>query len=273
MASGEGVAICWAMNPESIRALPARSIIAVTGEEARDFLQRVVTCPVADIGDGDLRAGALLTPQGKIIADFLVHGRPDGVLIELPGASAEALAKRLSMYKLRAKAEVRVSDDLAVIVGEGTPDPRSPALPPRSIRPRAETDGIGAGDAAQAEAEIAAGVPAFGRDYGDANVFPTDVNLDLFGGIGWKKGCFVGQEVVSRMKRRGTIRKRTVRLDFDAIAPAAGTEATLGDTALGTITSSAHSHALAILRLDRLEDAREVEAGDLTAKVVLPEGV
>jgi hypothetical protein len=261
------------MSSDSPARLTDRAVIAVTGEEARDFLQRVVTCPIADISDGDLRAGALLTPQGKIVADFLVHGRPDGVLIELPAASAEALAKRLSMYKLRARAEVRVSEDLAVIVGEGTPDPRSTALLPRSIRPRAETEGIAAGDAAQVEAEIAAGVPAFGRDYGDADVFPTDVNLDLFGGIGWKKGCFVGQEVVSRMKRRGTIRKRTVRLDFHGSAPAAGTDVALGDTALGTITSSTGSHALAILRLDRLEDAQEVEAGGLMAKVVLPPNI
>lgn len=273
MASGEGVAICWAMSSDSPARLTDRAVITVTGEEARDFLQRVVTCPIADIVDGDLRAGALLTPQGKIIADFLVHGRPDGVLIELPAAAAEAFAKRLSMYKLRAKAEVRVSEDLAVIAGEGAPDPRSTALPPRAIRARAETAGSPAGDTSQAEAEIAAGVPAFGRDYGEADVFPTDVNLDLYGGIGWKKGCFVGQEVVSRMKRRGTIRKRTVRLDFDGDVSAAGTDVTLGDTALGTITSSANSHALAMLRLDRLEEAREVEAGGLMAKVVLPEGL
>lgn len=273
MASGEGVAICWAMSSDSPACLTDRAVIAVTGEEARDFLQRVVTCPIADISDGDLRAGALLTPQGKIIADFLAHGRPDGVLIELPAASAEALAKRLSMYKLRARAEVRVSEDLAVVVGEGTPDPRSAALPKRAIRPAAEAASLPSGDVIQAEAEIAAGVPAFGRDYGDADAFPTDVNLDLYGGIGWKKGCFVGQEVVSRMKRRGTIRKRTVRLDFVGDAPASGTDVTLGDSALGTITSSANSHALAILRLDRLDHAREVVVEGLTAKVVLPEGL
>ena len=273
MASAQGVAICWVMSFDSPARLTDRAVIAVTGEEARDFLQRVVTCPIADISDGELRAGALLTPQGKIVADFLVHGRVDGVLIELPAAAAEALAKRLSMYRLRAKAEVRLADNLAVTIGEGAPDPRSAALPARAIRPAADAASLPSGDAVQAEAEIAAGVPAFGRDYGDTDVFPTDVNLDLYGGIGWKKGCFVGQEVVSRMKRRGTIRKRTVRLDFDGPAPAAGTDVTLGYTALGTITSSAGSHALAILRLDRLEDAREVESGGLTAKVVLPEGL
>lgn len=273
MASAQGVAICWAMNSDSPARLTDRAVVAVTGEEARDFLQRVVTCPIADISDGELRAGALLTPQGKIIADFLIHVRPDGVLIELPAAAAEAFAKRLSMYKLRAKAEVRLAEELAITVGEGTPDPRSAALPPRAVQSRAETAGYQAGDASQGEAEIGAGVPAFGRDYGEADVFPTDVNLDLYGGIGWKKGCFVGQEVVSRMKRRGTIRKRTVRLDFEGNAPEAGTDVTFGDNALGTITSSAGPHALAILRLDRLDDAREVEAGGLAAKVVLPEGL
>lgn len=273
MASAQGVSICWAMTADSPARLSERAVIAVTGEEARDFLQRVVTCPLADIADGELRAGALLTPQGKIIADFLVHGRGDGVLIELPAASAEALAKRLAMYRLRAKAEVRLAGDLSVIIGEGSADPRSTALPPRSIRQASEANDLPAGDADQAEAEIAAGVPAFGRDYGDTDVFPTDVNLDLFGGIGWKKGCFVGQEVVSRMKRRGTIRKRTVRLDFGGSAPAAGTDVTHDDMTIGAVTSSAGSYALAILRLDRLGEAREVLAGGAIASVVLPEGV
>jgi|TARA_R100000455_G_scaffold21468_1_gene10909 folate-binding protein YgfZ len=260
------------MSIESPARLTRRAVISVTGEDARDFLQRVVTCGVVDLADGDIRPGALLTPQGKIIADFLIHGRADGVWIELPTDSAPALVKRLSMYKLRARAAVTLEDGLAVVTGDGASDPRSPRLPRRAIVAASDASGLMVGDEAQSEAEISAGIPAFGRDYGEAEVFPTDVNLDLFGGIGWKKGCFIGQEVVSRMKRRGTIRKRTVRLHCEGQALVAGTDIMLDDVRIGAVTSSAGSTALAVMRLDRLEDARVVQVAGHDAQVDLPDG-
>ena len=261
------------MSTDSPSRLLRRSVITVTGDEARDFLQRVVTCDVTDLDDETICPGALLTPQGKIVAAFLIHGRRDGVVIELPANAASALVKRLSMYKLRAKADVGLAEGLTVMVGEGAPDPRSSALPPRAIRPLPQAAGLLPGDAAQSAAEIAAGIPAFDRDYGEAEVFPTDVNLDLYGGIACKKGCFIGQEVVSRMKRRGTIRKRTARLEFDGEAPSAGTDVMHGDMRIGAVSSAMGSAALAVLRLDRLEDVRTVDVGGVAAKVNLPEGI
>lgn len=234
------------------KRLVRRAVISVEGADARELLQRVLTLDFATLATGNIRPAALLTPQGKILFDGLVHGIEGGVFLDVHGEAADALVKRLSMYRLRARADIARRDDLAVVTGDGAADSRHAGLPPRAVVP-ADAAPSDAGDDAQDAAEIALGIPAFGRDYGEADVFPTDVNLDLYGGIGWKKGCFVGQEVVSRMKRRGTIRKRSLGLSFDGTAPPAGTPVMAGDTPLGEITSSAGPHGIARLRLDRLD--------------------
>lgn len=241
--------------------LSFRAVISVEGPETRDFLQRVLTLDFSTLDTGAIRPAALLTPQGKVVADILVHGVEGGVFLDVYGEAADALVKRLSMYRLRAKATLARREDLAVMAGEGAADPRHADLPPRAVVPADEAP-ASEGDRAQDAAEIALGVPAFGRDYGEAEVFPTDVNLDLYGGIGWKKGCFVGQEVVSRMKRRGTIRKRSLGLAFDGDAPVAGTPVMAGETPLGEITSSAGGTAIARLRLDRLEGHEDAVTAD-----------
>ncbi|MEE2567452.1 CAF17-like 4Fe-4S cluster assembly/insertion protein YgfZ [Hyphobacterium marinum] len=249
--------------------LARRAVISVEGEESRDFLQRVLTLDFATLDTGAIRPAALLTPQGKILVDFLVHGIEGGVFLDVHGEAADALVKRLSMYRLRAKADIALREDLVVVAGKGAEDPRHAGLPTRAVV-RSEDAPAGDGDADQDAAEIAQGVPAFGRDYAEADVFPTDVNLDLYGGVGWKKGCFVGQEVVSRMKRRGTIRKRSLGLTFEVEAPAAGTPVMAGDTPLGEITSSAGEAAIARLRLDRLEGHEDGIAADgMTARITV----
>jgi len=234
--------------------LEHRAVISVEGPDAHDLLQRVLTVDMAGLEVGAIRPGALLTPQGKILSDFLVHGIEGGVFLDIHAEAADALVKRLSMYRLRADVQIVRRDDLKVIVGKGAADPRHADLPPRMVVPPHDAPQT-AGDTAQDAAEIAAGVPAFGRDYDEAQVFPTDVNLDLYGGVGWKKGCFIGQEVVSRMKRRGTIRKRSLALSFDGDAPLEGSKVMAGETPLGAITSASGSHAIALIRTDRLDAA------------------
>tara|TARA_R110002072_G_scaffold138415_5_gene281587 strand:- start:808 stop:1611 length:804 start_codon:yes stop_codon:yes gene_type:complete len=242
-------------SPDPLPArLARRAVISVEGPDTRDFLQRVLTLDFSTLETGDIRPAALLTPQGKIVTDCLVHGIEGGVFLDTHAEAADALAKRLTMYRLRADARIVRRDDLAIVSGLGAADPRHEALPPRAVMQAADAPDA-TGDGAQDKAEIACGIPAFGRDYAEAEVFPTDVNLDLYGGVGWKKGCFVGQEVVSRMKRRGTIRKRSLALTFDTDAPAAGSAVMAGETPLGAITSSSGHNAIALIRLDRLEAA------------------
>lgn len=254
-----------------VNHLSGRRAIIIRGPEAREFLQRVITTDMKRCEPGTLETGALLTPQGKVLCDFLIHGEDDGVVLDVPAEAAESLVKRLSLYRLRARADISLDENVFVVSGTGVPDPRSPGLPPRAIS-REKPDRDGTQD--QADLEIANGVPAFGRDYGEAQVFPTDVNLDLYGGIGWKKGCFIGQEVLSRMKRRGNIRKRTVSVASASRDLAAGETVTAGGTPLGTLTSSAGQNALGLLRLDRLEAAAEPPAIDGGPVVItLPAGL
>lgn len=248
--------------------LADRSVITISGPDTREFLQRVITTDMGRLDPDAILPGALLTPQGKIVADFLIHGTDDGVVLEVWNGAADALVKRLSLYRLRAKADIALQPDLAVAAGNGAADPRSAGLPPRSIVERAS----GADEsAAQAEREIAAGVPAFGRDYGEAEVFPTDVNLDVYGGIGWKKGCFVGQEVLSRMKRRGTIRKRSARVTVQNGNLAAGSGLTAGETVIGQLTSVAGNRGIALIRTDRFEKAEmPLRVNGQPVEVMLP---
>ena len=254
-----------------IHTAPARTILSVSGPEARALLQRVITADVERLEAGQCRPGALLTPQGKLAVDFLMMADGDTVWLDVPASAAEAFAKRLSMFKLRAKAEIVINTDLAALWSEqpfegSAPDPRFGEGVHRGI-------GEEAGDAISLDAlEIEHGIPAFGRDYNEAGVFPTDVNLDVYGGIGWKKGCFIGQEVVSRMKRRGTIRKRSLAVSFDSDAPPAGTPITAGTTTLGEITSAHGHHAIALIRLDKLDSASEApQAADQPARIALPD--
>jgi folate-binding protein YgfZ len=257
--------------PDFLTALPDRAVIAVTGADARTFLQRVITRGPEDLPEGGAQLSALLTPQGKILCEFLIFDDGvGGIMIDAPANEADGLIKRFTLYRMRAKAEITRRDDLAVAAARGdgaaelttvalaaAPDPRNAALGLRAIVPAGTPD---PDEAAYHAARIAAGVPEFGVDYGPAEVFSTDVNHDLMGGIDYKKGCFVGQEVASRMHRKGGVRKRTVRLGFGGDAPQPGTDLSAGETPLGQITSAAAGHALALVRVDRL--AKAAEAGD-----------
>lgn len=255
---------------EFLTSLPDRAVIAITGEDARSFLQRVITRGPDGLEDAGALFSALLTPQGKVLADFVLFDDGEGgLLIDAPASEADGLLKRFTLYRLRAKAQIERRDDLAVAAARGAgeaelktvalslaADPRSPGLGVRAIvpagGPEAETEGYHA-------ARIEAGVPEFGADYGAGEVFPTDVNHDRLGGVDYKKGCFVGQEVASRMHRKGGVRKRTLRLTFEEAAPPTGTEVRGGEAPLGAITSSAGPLALALLRTDRA--AKALEAG------------
>ena len=236
--------------------LPNRSILVLSGPDTLALLERTVTHTVADWAEGEARHGALLTPQGKIIADYIAHRTAEGVQIDVHADAAEDLLKRLKMFRLRSAVEIVRDEGLVSAINvDGVVDPRDARLPRRSI--------VAAGDAAEPlpgwdALAIAAGVPEWGRDYRAAEVFPTDINMDLMGGIDYRKGCFVGQEVASRMKRKALIRKRTVRVRGSGLAP--GAEVRAGTSLLGTVTSAVDGDGLALLRTDRF--AKAVQSGE-----------
>jgi folate-binding protein YgfZ len=252
----------------STSQLSDRSVIAITGTDTREFLQRVITTDMKTCLPDTMVPGALLTPQGKIVCDFLIHGRDDGVLIDIWSEAAEALVKRLALYRLRADAVIELRDDLRITTGTGIADPRSPDLPPRLISTDTKAPD---GTRRQSVLEIRAGIPTFGRDYQSVDVFPTDVNLDLIGGIGWKKGCFIGQEVLSRMKRRGNIRKRSAAVVTDERQIVKGAEILADDKPVGMVTSADGKNGVAILRIDRLAAAENGPTIDgLPVEIQLP---
>jgi folate-binding protein YgfZ len=250
-----------------------RGVIRVSGEDARDFLQNLVTNDLDPVTPERAGYGALLTPQGKIIGDFLVIAVADaeggGFLLDAPLLQVPDLMKRLKLYKLRAKV---VLDDLsetsAVIVstdGSALPadsglvydDPRLPALGQRAVTDRADVESVAPGDPETYHARrVALGIPNGGRDFAYGDTFPHEALLDQLGGASFRKGCYIGQEVVSRMQHRGTARTRIVPVIFTGgIACETGAEATAGPKTIGRIGSGANGRGLAMLRLDRVSDA------------------
>jgi tRNA-modifying protein YgfZ len=277
--------------------LPDRGVIKVSGEDARDFLGGLVTTDVTRLKPGLARFGALLTPQGKIVVDFLIAEAPEGhgggFLLDCPRALTQGLADKLRFYKLRAKVAVEnLSDGLGVIAawdGQAAAlpdlafaDPRHPDLGLRILTPqhlvRTVADLIGADltDSAAYDAHrIACGVPRGGLDFSYGDAFPHETNMDRLSGVDFDKGCYVGQEVVSRMQHRGTARSRIVRIALDGAAPEPGASVLAGDKVVGTMGSAAGGLGLALIRLDRVADALDaglaLTAGGVSLRLADPD--
>lgn len=252
--------------------LSDRGVIQLAGDDARTFLNGLVTSDVSALAAGDARFAALLTPQGKIVVDFLVLANDDALLLDCPRALAAALAQKLGFYKLRAKVTVEnLSDryDVLALWDGAAPlgasvfaDPRDPALSCRVViakgsAPQAsETLGAELTNEAMYDAHrIACGIAKGGVDFAYGDAFPHETNMDRLSGVDFGKGCYVGQEVVSRMQHRGTARTRIVRVTFDGAAPASGAQIVAEGKPIGTMGSSSDTIGLALLRLDRAADA------------------
>jgi folate-binding protein YgfZ len=279
--------------------LSDRGVIKLNGDDARGFLNNLITSDIEAVEPGAGRFGALLTPQGKIIADFLVTqvpaGHGGGLLLDCPRALAQGLADKLGFYKLRAKVTVEnLSDALGVLaVWDGelalTPDlaftdPRNAELGWRIVVPvemaHKTAAMIGAElveESAYEAHRIALGVPRGGLDFSYGDAFPHESNMDRLAGVDFTKGCYIGQEVVSRMQHRGTARTRIVRVGLDGPRPEAGVEIRAGEKSVGTMGSSTTGAGLALLRLDRVADAFEATlpllAGGIPIHVTDPDDI
>lgn len=237
--------------------LPDRALLLVTGEHVLAFLQGLVTCDVAALSPGHWAYGALLSPQGKILHEvFIIH---DGtqVWIDCVAAEREALFRKLILYRLRSKISIATPDDVAVAVGQGGliagDDPRNDSLGQRAVVRSGP-----AGDASNYHVHrIALGIADGAADIGSDHMFPHEANFDLLHGVSFTKGCYVGQEVVSRMQHRGTARNRILPVTAEDTLPAMGSEVRSGDKLTGILLSSAGSFGLALIRLDRLAESSQ----------------
>lgn len=254
----------------SCAILESRALLTVKGEDAPHFLERLVTCEVEELAPGGLAFGALLTPQGKILFDFFVYRQDDGFLLDTDASRAEELAKRLAFYRLRAKVEIGPADPDARVVAcwgdpaSGTADPRLAAMGTRSVAPDGDLKEITATEADWHAHRIRLGMPQGGLDHGWGETFPHEALMDTFGGVDFAKGCYVGQEVVSRMQHRGTARSRIVSVSAASPLPPAGTPVEAAGKSCGTMGSSAGTLGLALLRLDRVAEAM-ASGGEITA--------
>lgn len=236
----------------------ARSLIRISGPEARPFLDNLLTQDLTRLADGGVAYAALLSPQGKVSADMLVWAQGDALVLDADTARGDALMKRLTMYKLRAQVTLEDAGGALNVLVSDAPfdgalaDPRLPALGYRALaRGDEHADGAAWYDARR----LALGVPDLARDTEPEEVFGLEALLEELNGVDFKKGCFVGQENVSRMKRRATTRKKFCPVTFDGDAPAYGTPVKAGEAEVGTIRTGTDGRALALLRLDRAMDA------------------
>ncbi len=249
--------------PLNIASLGNRAVIGLTGEETLPFLQDLLTCNVEALKPGEAAHGGLLTPQGKILFDFLVLATPDGALIDCDAGQRDGLLQRLTMYKLRRAITLAAQDDLGVGAawGDGAvpqiegamayADPRLDALGQRIIAPASALENITNASAEDyAAMRIALGV-ADSAETGSGEMFPHEANYDQFGSVDFRKGCYVGQEVVSRMQHRGTARSRIVPVEAASALPAAGTSVMAGERQSGSLVAASGSRGLALVRLDR----------------------
>ncbi|TPW32010.1 CAF17-like 4Fe-4S cluster assembly/insertion protein YgfZ [Pararhizobium mangrovi] len=244
-----------------------RALLAVTGPDAESLLQGVITPDLPSLPAGEARPGALLTPQGKILFDFLISRTgPHGFHLETARENAAGLLKRLTLYKLRAKVEIAEVEDIAIAVvwGEapenGIHDTRFSETPVYRVYEENPPETQKADPGEYAALRIRDGVAESGSDFALSDAFPHDVLMDLNGGVSFRKGCFVGQEVVSRMQHRGTARRRIAILDGDApLVTGHALEAT--GRSVGTLGTCEGTQALALVRADRVREA--VAAGEV----------
>ena len=251
-----------------IASLPDRAVVEIRGEGTLTFLQDLVTANVATLKPGNAAHGALLSPQGKILFDFFILATADGVLVDCAADNAAGLVQKLTLYRLRRPLSIEPANELAVAAVWGTghgdtagdclvfADPRNAELGARVIAAKAVINSLsnqppeayrdhryklGIGDAAE---------------IGSGELFPHEACYDQFSSVDFSKGCYVGQEVVSRMQHRGTARSRLVPVAAAAL-PASGAKIVAGDRQVGTILGSLGSHGLALIRLDRAVKAAQ----------------
>lgn len=262
-------------------SLPHRSLVRIAGEDAQTLLQDVISCDVEGLPAGLARVGALLTPQGKILFEFLVSRTGEsGFLFDLDDDQVDPFMQRMTMYRLRAKADIERVEPSSVaacwdcpkteglIVDERFSD--GPAVYRRYGEEMADTSN--ADD--YARLRIDRGVAEAGRDYALSEAFPHDVLMDLNGGVALKKGCYVGQEVVSRMQHRGTARRRIVQVTGESTLPQPGTSVTASDRTIGQLGTTIDGKGLALVRIDRvakaMDDKTSILAGEAPITLTLP---
>ena len=292
------------MSQASYALLQDRAVLAVSGPDARGFLQGLISNDIDKATADHGIYAALLTPQGKFLFDFLIVAEGERLLFDAEAARRAELKKRLTFYKLRAKATLAEEDGLLVAAAFGSgaagrlglgaeagaaksfaggvamTDPRLPALGARLLLPRQEAEaalqaaGLAPADGAAYDRwRLQHGVPDGSRDIEVERGFLLESNFEELHGVDFQKGCYVGQELTARTKYRGVVRKRLMRVDVEGPLPAPGTPIRLGEAEAGEMRSGRDGIGLALIRLEQLEKAAgaPLSAGEARIKPVKPD--
>lgn len=247
-----------AMTVLNGQPLNDRGVVAVRGADAGPFLQGLITNDLDGLSEQRAIFAGLLSPQGKLLFEFVVAKTQLGFLLDASANQTAHLVKRLTLYKLRAKVDIEdvsAAHSVVAVAGDGGhADPREAAMPRRLVvlrEPGSFDSAFGDYDTCR----IALGIPEGSKDYAFGELFPHEAMFDQLNGVSFTKGCYVGQEIVARMQHRGTARSRFLIVNASTPLPPMGTEVRAGETPLGAMGSSVGTQGLALVRLDRLGDA------------------
>jgi len=258
--------------------LSDRSLIEISGDEAEGFLDNILTCKVVGLNENEASFGALLTPQGKILFDFFLIKTSGGYVFDIADTLAEDFIKRLTFYRLRAKVTIEAKPKIDVIAkwnaqlsisDELIQDPRLEGMGYRDYSGVAPTGK----EADYFAHRVNLGMPEGGHDFEYGEAYPHEVLMDQFSGVDFKKGCYVGQEVVSRMQHRGTVKKRVIIVQSNDDLPASGTAIMADGKPAGTLGSTSKTDGLALLRLDRIVKAENILADTIEITPRLPDWI
>jgi folate-binding protein YgfZ len=250
---------------------PSRLPLRIAGPDAPKFLFDVLTARIRpEPGPGFW--WALLSPQGKIQAEGLCSWVDDAFMLDVATGVADAFIRKLGLYKLRAALEIKsLADSHVVGWSRDGLDPRGAGLGGRVIAPRAEAADWADGEAAFRAARLAFGLMELGPDFAPDSAFPHDIGMDVLGGVDFNKGCYIGQEVVSRMQHRGTARRRPVLVEGLPHGTAAFAPVMVGTREAGTIGTPEGGIAVASIRLDRVPDAGAATVAGQPVRLRLPD--
>jgi folate-binding protein YgfZ len=257
-----------------LAALPRRAVLAIEGEDRTPFLQGLVSNDVTEAEPGRAVWAALLTPQGKWLADFFILADAGRLLLDCEGDQAAAVLQRLSRYRLRSKVALRVADEFSVyaawdgepaVTAIAAPDPRLPEAGWRLLS--AEPLPTTAVEADWDRHRLALGLPDGSRDLEAEKTVLLEAGFDELHGVSWSKGCYMGQELTARTKYRGLVKRRLVPVGIDGPIPSPGTPVTLDGTEVGTMRSGRDHAGLAVLRLDSLSGVLTCGAASLVPRI------
>ena len=281
------------MSAPSFSLIPHRSVIAVGGDDRVEFLQGLISNDTTKVAPGKSVWAALLTPQGRFLNDmFVVDGGDGTLLLETERERAPALAKKLTLYKLRSKVAVEdrsAALDVAVVFGAGADkalpiggtisfvDPRLAGLGVRVLAPAGQAAALLAARGfvetpveAYEALRLEAGVPDGSRDLRVEKALLLESGFDELNGVDWKKGCYMGQELTARTKYRGLVKKRLFPIEVDGALPAPGTSVHLDGEEVGELRSGSGRRALALLQTEAARGAGALTADGVRIVPIIP---